>query len=124
MFNREQTNCVVPVPKVCVPSKAVYRKQVYDILDYDDRLIIKGYKIRIKEGRIKCLTLKSECLHPNCNPYNNEFCLPHTVIGGQLGDQMLFRINQLLSTYYLDDCYEFPRELFIMRQNTIGDYEE
>jgi len=118
MFDGEKVECTVHVPSICAPSKAIYRRKVHDIVDFDDKLIIDGFKLKMKGGRIQSLILESECLHPNCNPFNREFCLPHTIVGGKMGKQMLFRIIQVLKTYYLDDCYEFPRELFTMRQHS------
>lgn len=98
-----------------VPIKAIYKGREYKIIDVDDELIINGFKVFVQNGRIKKITLNNKCRHPNCNPFNGEFCLPHTILGALWGKQITKRLVSLLTTYHLDDCYDFPRELFTLK---------
>jgi len=95
-----------------IPTLAKYRGREVEIIDVDDELIINKVEIQVENGRIKKVLLDNECRHPNCNPWNGEFCLPYNIKGGKWNDTIAERLIDTLKTYHLDDCYDIPRELF------------
>jgi len=89
-----------------IPNLMIYKNEFYDIKTIDEELVINGYKLVIRKNKLKKVFLNNS--HPNCNPINNEFCLPDNLIGKELSNDLVEMIEYLIKIYNIDSCYFSP----------------
>jgi len=95
-----------------VPKKLFYKGQLRNIVEVDDHLIIKEYKIIVEEkSRITRVFISDGC-HPNINPHTGEYCMPYSLRGIKLSDENLEKIEKTMEIYNLQSCYEIPYGFF------------
>ena len=97
---------IIKVEKIIIPTKAIYKKRVKEIKKVDSSFVVKGYNIHLKNKKIDKVTIDSK--HPNCNPENNELCIPDFVKNINLDKTVIIVIENLLQTFNLDSCYYIP----------------
>jgi len=93
------------VKKIIVPSRIIYQRKLYKIIKIDKKYIIKGYIFTIINDRIISLMIKN--LHPNADS-SGEFCLNKEVKNISDIEKAKPLLEQMLSTFNLDDCYFTP----------------
>ena len=95
------------------PKTARYKGQNWNIVDYDEILVIKSIAIHIEENIVKKIVLGRGCKHPNCDePGGNVFCLPNVIKYKIWCEDLAIRVINVLQHYNLEDCYHVPREYF------------
>jgi len=105
---------IVPLQNMRIfPKTARYDGSNWNIVDYDEILVIKSMRIYIEEGIVKKITLGKDCQHPNCDePGGNLFCLPSVIKNKKWCPDLAHRIINVLQHYNLENCYYVPREYF------------
>lgn len=94
------------INNIYVPSKLIFKNQLYKITDLNEKFIIKGYKIKTVNNLIDSVILETS--HPNANPKTGEFCLPHKLRSLKLNKKTKEMIGVMLCNFNLDDCYFTP----------------
>jgi len=95
--------------KRIIPNKFFYEGKVFRITEISSKYIITECKIEVTNNNaIKRVIINAK--HPNSNPENNEFCLPKRLKGEELNKLTLVLIEDMLSSFHLDDCYFLPLE--------------
>jgi len=110
------------VRQVNVPSKLIFRNEIYEILNLDRKFVIKGYEIKTVDNKIDTVTLKNP--HPNANPRSGEFCIPNTLRKHKITDNTINMIDSMICCFNLDDCYFTPwDEIEYKKQEVIGTWK-
>lgn len=99
----------IVISTTLIPSRLIYRKEIYSITHIKNEYIIKTYKVFEVDGKVNRIYLESK--HPNCDPKTNEFCLPEELKNQKL-KKVKKSIEYFLTTFNLDDCYFVPWEDF------------
>jgi len=96
---------IINLEKEIVPSFIKYDKKMYKILSLKEpNLVIKKYKVILNEDKLESLVL-IDSKHPNCDPKNNKFCLPSSLINENFNEVKEFLEKHILPIYWADDCY-------------------
>lgn len=98
----------VIITRKIVPSTLIFKKQCKKIIEYDDKFVIKEYRLHFsKDDKLKKVTIRRG-FHPNCDPQSGELCLPQTLQMKEADLSIIPHIETLLGTFNLDDCYYQP----------------
>jgi len=96
----------VDIKDLIVPRRLIFRNELYKILNYPDKYVIKGYTVTLVDNKIDEVTIRDS--HPNANPTNGEVCIPHLLREFQLNKDTKKMISEILSCFNLDNCYFTP----------------
>ena len=96
------------------PKRVLYKGKFKKIKKYDDELIIENYRVVINKttNRILKIILEGNIKHPNADPVSGEVCLPKTILGYLFTETNMKKVDKLLETFNLMDCYQIPYGLF------------
>jgi hypothetical protein len=94
------------VNDVCVPSKIIFKNELYQITNLHEKFIIKGYTVKTVNNMIDSVILSNP--HPNANPKTGEFCLPYKLRSLKFNKKEKEMIVVMLCHFNLDDCYFTP----------------
>jgi hypothetical protein len=94
------------IPGIFVPNKLIFKNEIHKILDLEKKFVIRGYTIKIVDGKIDMVNIKNP--HPNANPKTGEFCIPNGLRKHELDDKTKNIIEIMLCCFNLDDCYFTP----------------
>lgn len=94
------------VNRILVPSQMIYKKELYEICDIDNKYIIRKYKVLFDNKKIYEVFI--DALHPNSNPSSGEFCIPNDLKQCDFDDISQSILENILITFNIDDCYFTP----------------
>lgn len=89
-----------------VPKKIIYNGTIHEIINLNNKFVIKGYTIKTVDKKIDSIILNNP--HPNANPKTGEFCIPNNLRQNCLNKTTLKIIECMLCCFNLDDCYFTP----------------
>lgn len=96
----------IKINQIIKPSLLIYRKELYSIINIKEKYIIDNYIVILNNDN-ELLNLKLSSLHPNADN-DNYFCLSEELRFKKWNSSLKEIINNLLSTYNIDDCYFNP----------------
>lgn len=88
------------------PKKMIYENKLYRITSFNRKYHINSYTIKVINNKLEELYI--EGYHPNAKPKNNEFCIPHTIMGVDYSELEDNVIENILTTFNIDYCYYTP----------------
>lgn len=94
------------ISELHIPSKLIFKHQLYQIIKIDKKFIIRGYTIKTIDNQISSVILNNP--HPNAHPRNGEFCIPNQLRSLNLNKKTKGMIGLMLCHFNLDDCYFTP----------------
>ena len=104
------------------PYKMIYKNEIYELLKFDRKFVIKGFKVKTVNGKIDSVYINSP--HPNAKPRTGEFCIPHKLRQLELNENTLTMIKSMLCCFNLDDCYFTPwSEIEYRKQEVNGAWQ-
>jgi len=89
-----------------IPSKLIFKNELYKITKLDKKFIIRGYTIKTIDNKISSIILNNP--HPNASPRTGEFCIPQQFRAINLNKKTKGMIGLMLCHFNLDDCYFTP----------------
>jgi hypothetical protein len=100
------------------PGRMKFRGDFYTLLDCSDRFIIKGYRVRERQGKIFSVWVRGH--HPNANPKTKELCLPDNLRTLPFNEVSKKMIENQIYTYNLDDCYFTPWDEIVYKKQIVA----
>lgn len=95
--------------KRIVPNRFFYQGKLFRITEISLDYVITECRIEVNNNdTINKVLINAK--HPNSDPKTNEFCLPECLKGAELNKLSLRTIEDMLSSFHLDDCYFLPSE--------------
>ena len=94
------------ISKILVPERVIHNGKVYKLTNLGSKYIIKKYTVKTVNKKIDMVYLNS--IHPNCDPNTNEFCIPNILRQHKFTKKTQRMLEQILTTFNLDDCYFKP----------------
>lgn len=95
---------IVP-SQIIKPNRLILNKVLYPIEKIlNPKCLITQYFVELIDNKLQKVILKN-IIHPNCDPSNNNYCLPEQFKGSQFGPNLILFIEHILSCYNLDSCY-------------------
>lgn len=103
-----------------IPTKMIYKSEVYKITWIHDSLIIKNICICLKNNFVIKVYINGK--HPNVDPVTNILCLPTYKYTVKFDYNYFQSLLNILSTFYLDRAYKIPSKKFICytKSKTLG----
>lgn len=85
------------------PKRMIYHGEPYKINSADDMFTITKYKIYVTKNKVYRLEINAK--HPNYDDNSRKFCLPSCIKEKDISDKLIQLIEDVLSTFNLDNCY-------------------
>jgi len=89
-----------------IPNKLVFKNTLYTITKLPKKFYIKDYIIKTVNDNIDLIIINVP--HPNANPKNGNFCIPHKLREEKISDNIKVIIQTMLCCFNLNDCYFTP----------------
>ena len=104
------------IKKRIIPDRLICNSTLYSIKLNNPTYIIDEYTIFLDKNKNieKIKLLKG--MHPNCNPKNNEFCIPDFIKKiNKIDDETLKIIENMFKTFNFDSAFYQPWNDFEMK---------
>jgi len=94
------------INKILVPERMIYNGKVHKLTGLESKYIIKKYVVKTVNKKIDVVYLNS--VHPNCDQNTKQFCMPNILRQHKFNKKTQLVIENILTTFNLDDCYFKP----------------
>jgi len=103
-----------------VPTKMIFKSEIYKIIWVDKSLIIKNICICLKNDFITKIYIDGN--HPNVDPITKILCLQNNKYSIKFDYNYFQVLLNIISTYYLDYAYTIPSKEIISykKSKTLG----
>jgi hypothetical protein len=96
----------VEVRNLIGPQKIIHNGDVYRIIKYPRKYLIKGYKLTLIDGKLDNVHINGE--HPNAQPSTGKFCIPNELRKMPFDHNTKQLLETILSHFNLNNCYFTP----------------